>query len=346
MAEVILYQLNREQDGSSLVHWAAARGSTATLDKALKHGLSIHQALPWSRSWSRSDSVKSTLQTAVSHGQDIAVTWLLDHGADIAQEVPFADDGMWPSSAMTSLLHNALCERLDSTASLSISRGAPLKYHLPELDFNHPSLPVSRMMTNALLDASECGVDNVVEALVKDYGMSLNSIDGQGRDALSCAAMDDSNVSTVETLLGLGACVDGVSEDWEDSPLHHALLAANMSIANALLDAGARIHNTSTRLRKSFLARIRMRTKTASMPVWYKSTRRLCMTQSYPLHPGHGLIVGGYRFQVKTWPNPGRQTGLHSCLGSSNSVSTSTQVSLIIRVPTISHIRINVPHCN
>lgn len=220
VAEEALYTHDLDYGSSLAVHWAAEQGSIATLDKALRYGLDIHQNSP------ALDS--SPLYTAVVHGKDLAVAWFLDHGADVT--LTGRSDCACPVSK-SGFLHTALCYRHISTAQLLISREAPLYY---------PSDEHSR--ANALLEASFYGLDTIVESLVKDYGMSLQTrYSPSYHDALACAAMSEHNVSTIRTLVGLGADVNGSHNEWEASPLYVAIDEGNFGVANALLDLGADI---------------------------------------------------------------------------------------------------------
>lgn len=227
-----LYTHNRDRNRSSAVLWAAKCGNIATLYKAFKHGLVIDDTkLPWTAEC-------GPFQIAVTHGQDSAVAWLLDHGADLTRRVPPHCCGRRTLIDETCILHTAFCLGHASTAQLLISRGAPLEYtsHLP---FS-PDL----CTTTALLEASSNGFDAIVEILAKDYGMGLQRVGGPWyRDALSCAAMSDENVSTIRTLVGLGANVNGLHSDWDSSPLHAALDEGNFAVAHTLLDLGAGIHS-------------------------------------------------------------------------------------------------------
>jgi ankyrin repeat protein len=226
VAEEALYAQNRDRNRSSAIHWAAKHGNTATLDKALKHGLDIHQQ----SSAFTLDS--SPLNTAVVHGKDSAVAWFLDHGADVTLTVR----SLCPCPVgKSSILHTALCFCYVSTAQLLIFRGAPLYYSAHGRS--------STRETNALLDASLHGLDTIVEALVKEYGMSLRTrYSPEHHDALACAAMSDDNVSTVRTLLSLGADANGYHKEWQSSPLFVALDEGNFGVANTLLELGAKIH--------------------------------------------------------------------------------------------------------
>lgn len=250
VAEDALYRNNRNHCGSSAVHWAAKHGNTATLTKALKYGLTIHQATLLHGPMRYPIYGFSPLQTAVVHGQDSAVAWFLDNGADLAQKVSprclcahsFSDTDI---DGTTSILHTALCLRHVSTAQFLVSRGAPLEYDHRVPD---PALFEGQLRnpedntTNALLDASLYGLDPIVKVLVLDHGMDLHQLDGHNSaDALSCAALSNDNVSTIKTLLSLGANVDGLGTEWQSSPLHIALRKGNFSVAHALLDAGAKI---------------------------------------------------------------------------------------------------------
>lgn len=233
VAEEALYTHNRDYGASLAVHWAAQHGNIATLDKALRHGLDIHQERP-ALTLDSGPSLtldSSPLYTAVMHGKDLAVEWLLDHGADVTLtgrshcDCPVFKSGF---------LHTALCFRHVSTAQLLISRGAPLYYPSDGRS--------STNKANALLEASFYGLDTIVEALVKDYGMSLQTRYGpMYHDALACAAMSEDNVSTIRTLVDLGADVNGSDHDWNSNPLHVAIEEGNFGVANILLDLGANI---------------------------------------------------------------------------------------------------------
>lgn len=166
------------------------------------------------------------------------MAWLLDHGADLTRRVPPHCCGFRALIDETCILHSAFCYGHPSTTQLLISRGAPLEYTSP-VPVN-PDLPT----TTALLEASFHGFDTIVEILAKDYGMNLQSVGGPWyRDALSCAAMSDKNVSTIRTLVGLGANVNGLHSDWGSSPLHAALDGGNFAVAHTLLDLGAGTHS-------------------------------------------------------------------------------------------------------
>lgn len=199
------------------------------LDKALGYRLNITEA-----TLSFAPGL-SPLQTAVVHGQDEAVAWFLDHGADLTHDVRTRCECQ---NRMTCVLHTAFCLGHTSTAHLLISRGAPLEYPSPD--------PVCTRIgtTNALLEASLYGFDTVVDVLVKDYGMDLQTQHGDYHyDALACAAMNSSNVSMIRALVGLGADVDGSRKEWHSSPLHVAIHRGNFAVAHVLLDLGA--HATS-----------------------------------------------------------------------------------------------------
>lgn len=233
LAEEALYTHNRDYGASLAVHWAAEHGNIATLDKAFRYGLDIHQDGPGLTLDSSPSSTldSSPLYTAVMHGKDLAVAWFLDHGADVTLtgrarcDCPVFKSGF---------LHAALCLRHVSTAELLISRGAPLYYPSDGRQSAH--------WANALLEASFYGLDTIVEALVKDYGMDLQTrCSPSYHDALACAAMLDHNVSTIRTLVGLGADVNGSKNEWESSPLYVAIDEGNFSVANILLDLGAKI---------------------------------------------------------------------------------------------------------
>ncbi|KAL1860693.1 hypothetical protein Daus18300_009036 [Diaporthe australafricana] len=232
VAEEALYTRNRDRDGSSAVCWAAANGNIATLDKAWKHRLNVNedsQVIP---------RVSSPLVNAVKHGQDSAVICLLDHGADIAQEVRARNNcrRVAHQGSRTSFLHIAMCLRHVSTAHLLITRGAPLEY--PAAEFSWPDLET----TDALIEACTHGLDTVVKVLVKDYGMDPQTRCGSAcRNVLVCAARDNRNVSTIKTLVALGVNVDGDRRNWTQSPLHAALGMGNFDIAHTLLDLGANI---------------------------------------------------------------------------------------------------------
>lgn len=202
VAEDVLYIHNRDHEGSSAVHWAAEHGNVATLGKALKYGLDINEAtlLHTPR--------LSPLQTAVVHGRDSAVAWLLDHGVDLTREVRSRCNCR---DCMTCVLHTAFCLGHGSTAQLLVSRGAPLEYKSSRPEY------AGIWMTNALLEASLHGLGTVVEALVEDYDMDLQTRNWRGMnsfDALGWAALNDNNVSTIRTLVSLGADVDGSDGKW------------------------------------------------------------------------------------------------------------------------------------
>lgn len=233
MAEDALYACNRDRDGSSAVHWAAAHGNTATLEKALKHRLVMNEG-------SQVSSNASPLLIAVKSGQNSAVNWLLDHGADLTLKVDPALHcrDHFIHGVKTSILHIALCLGHASTAHLLISRGAPLEYPSASLHYHQSGT------TDALVEASFYGLDTVVEVLVKDHGMSPQVPRGSDRDdVLACAATNNNDVSTIRTLVALGANVDGVHKEWDLSPLHVALDSGNFAIARTLLDLGAKINS-------------------------------------------------------------------------------------------------------
>lgn len=226
VAEDALYTRNRGY-GSSAVCWAARRGSIATLDKAFKYGQVVDE-----RNWSYKTEC-GPLQIAVLSGQDSAVSWLLDHGADITQRVSRRCRCQLMGRE-TCILHIAFCCGFDSTAEILISRGAPLEY-----PSNLPYIQGIRT-TSALLEASFNGLDAIVESLVRDYGMSPQKAGGPWYlHALTWAAMSHQNVSTVRTLVGLGANVNGLHSDWDSSPLHAAIEQGNFAVAHTLLDLGA-----------------------------------------------------------------------------------------------------------
>lgn len=227
VAEDALYAFDRDH-GSTAVGWAAEHGNIETLDKAFKHRLDIDETdLPCTPEY-------SPFQTAVAHGQDSAVAWFLDHGVDVTREV---HSHCCCDYEKTCILHTATCLGHASTAQLLISRGAPLEY---SLYYNENNLVKP---TNALLEASLNGLDTVVESLFKDYGMTLQMVGGTwDQDALACAAMLDENVSTIKTLVGLGADVNGLHSDWSSSPLYIAIKMGNFAVAHTLLDLGAKIH--------------------------------------------------------------------------------------------------------
>lgn len=229
VAEETLYIHNRDRQASSAVPWAAVHGNIATLDKALAYKLCINQA-----NQSLTIPGRTPLHIAVVHGEDSAVTWFLDHGANlsrVARRTPCKC-----SDSMTSVLHAALCFGHASTARLLISRGAPLEYPSPE--------PTERVIhkTTALLEASFYGLDTIVEVLVKEHGMHPQMHSGfEYYDALAHAARNANNVSTIRLLVRLGADVDGSHKWWPSSPLHLAISGRNFAVAHALLDLGARI---------------------------------------------------------------------------------------------------------
>ncbi|KAG8166280.1 hypothetical protein KVR01_004832 [Diaporthe batatas] len=251
VAEDVLYAQNRDLHGSSAVDWAAEYGNTATLDKALKHGLSIEPVDE--EHFSDDEDSSSTpplpplppilplspFQTAVENGQDSAVIWFLDHGADITRKIsPFCSCHIIESC----ILHPAICSRHASTALLLISRGAPLEYF---------SRGVGSMMDNrvtALKEASLFGLDTVVESLIKYHNMNQVFIKRFDmhlpigvQHALSWAAMTEGNVPLIRKLVHLGADVNWSSTEWESSPLQMAIANGCFDAANALLDLGAGI---------------------------------------------------------------------------------------------------------
>lgn len=229
VAEDALYAFDRDY-GSSAVEWAAEHGIIETLDKAFKHRLVIDETdLTCTPEF-------SPFQTAVAHGQDSAVAWFLDHGVDVTREVhPHCRCHSFLNR--TCILHAAICHGHASTAQLLISRGAPLEYSL------YMSGNALIKTTTALLDASLCGLDTVVETLFKDHGMTLQRVGGTWElDALACAAMLDENVSTIRTLVSLGADVNGLHSDWTSSPLYVAIDEGNFAVAHTLLDLGANVH--------------------------------------------------------------------------------------------------------
>lgn len=227
VAEDALYTLERDRHGSSAVHWAAIHGNIATLDKAIKHRLVIDEAdlscTPES----------SPIQTAAFYGQDAAVAWFLDHGVDVTRPVlPICRCPV----ERTGILHVAICLGHVSTVQLLISRGAPLEYS--EFDFGDIAT------TDALLEASLHGLDTIVETLVKDHGMNMQRASGSWHcNALACAARSNKNVSTIRTLVGLGADVNGLHSEWSSSPLHMAISEGNFAVAHTLLDFGAKVRS-------------------------------------------------------------------------------------------------------
>lgn len=229
VAEDALYTRNRDHDASSAVRWAAEHGNIATLNKALKHRLALDKT---DRSCRHE---YGPFQTAVVHGQDSAVAWFLDHGVDVTRVVRPRCRCLLET---TCILHTAICLGKASTAQLLISRGAPLEY--PEYYNGGEFLQTA----SALLEAALSGLDTVVKTLVKDYGMKMQRPRGSSRhDALCCAAMYNKNVSTVRTLVGLGADVDGLHSPWRSTPLHIAIFAGNFAVAHTLLDLGAKVHS-------------------------------------------------------------------------------------------------------
>lgn len=225
VAEDALYTLERDRHGSSAVRWAAEHGNIATLDKAFKHRLVIDEADL------SCTPVSSPIQIAAFYGQDAAVAWFLDHGVDVTRSVlPICRCPV----ERTGILHVAICLGHVSTVQLLISRGAPLEYS--EYEFGDYAT------TDALLEASLHGLDTIVETLVKDYGMTMQRARGPWhQDALACAARSEKNVSTVRTLVGLGADVNGLHSEWNSSPLHMAISEGNFVVAHTLLDLGAKI---------------------------------------------------------------------------------------------------------
>lgn len=225
VAEDALYTLDRDRYNSSAVRWAAEHGNIATLDQASKHGLVIHE-----------EDLSCTpkygpIQTAILHGQDAAVAWFLDHGVDVTRPVSPICRCLIEKIG---ILHVAICLGHVSTVQLLISRGAPLEYS--EYDFG--DFPT----TSALLEASLYGLDTIVETLVKDHGMTMQRARCHWQnDALACAARLDKNVSTVKTLVGLGADVNGLHSEWNSSPLHMGIREGNFAIAHTLLDLGAKV---------------------------------------------------------------------------------------------------------
>lgn len=229
VAEDALYAHNRDHGRSSAVDWAAEHGNIATLNKALEHKLVIDET-----DLSRTAKF-NPFQTAVAHGQDSAVAWFLDNGVDVTREVrPRCCPHLFIQR--TCILHTAICHGHASTAQLLISRGAPLEYSYG---------PGHRFIksTNALLEASSSGLDTLVETLFKDHGMTLQRVRGSwDQDALARAAIRDSNVSTIRTLVGLGADVNGLYSEWNMSPLHVAIDQGSFAVAHTLLDLGAKVH--------------------------------------------------------------------------------------------------------
>lgn len=228
VAEDALYAHNRDHGFSSAVDWAAEHGNITTLDKAFKHKLVVDETDL------SCTPVFSPFQTAVAHGQDSAVAWFLDHGVDVTREV-CPRCCLDPVIERTCILHTAICRGHASTAQLLISRGAPLEY-------SYGSGSIFDESANALLEASSAGLDALVETLFKDHGMTLQRVRGTwNQDALAHAAMLDKNVSTVRTLVGLGADVNWFHSDWGSSPLHIAIEEGNFAVAHTLLDLGAKV---------------------------------------------------------------------------------------------------------
>lgn len=240
VAEDALYAENRDHERSSAVDWAAKHGNIATLDKALNHGLSIE---PIDEAYNDEDFPPvpdfNPLRTAVEHGQDSAVIWFLDHGADITRRIRprcrcFIDE--------TCILHSAICSRKASTALLLISRGAPLEYLARgEDDFEDHDV-------TALQEASLFGLETVVETLLRAHNMNqvfMEDFDMHlpvgAQHALSWAAMANENVPMIRKLVHLGAQVNWPPTEWESSPLHIAIANGNFAIAHALLDLGVEI---------------------------------------------------------------------------------------------------------
>lgn len=287
MTEEVLYHYNKDVQESSAVHWAAKNGSIATLEKAWAFGLNVHEASEATREgwvlYERRATVEYRpwpLQMAIVYGQESAVTWFLDHGADLDQRVDCSIDRHWTRSK-TTLLHTALSSRQPSIALLLISRGASLEYPwMTELDPSfegrhfYDQTPRStdartwasvqdlrpEELANALTLASYYGLHTVVEVLINEYSMDPNKLGrcgdcGQMDDEyvggfrgfrlapLSWAALNytDGTVSTVKTLVRLGADIDGPGKDWKVAPLHFAIKESNYAVANALLDLGATV---------------------------------------------------------------------------------------------------------
>lgn len=281
LANPILYKINIDRDLSTAMLWAARYGRIDTMELMFKFGAEVNDTAAsidfggFIPSWIIGDPVVhnsnfvfplpredrgycmfAPLALAAAYGQDVAVSWLLDHGARLgapAQNlcgchciIPDSDgyvdgDPYHPGlSPLWKPLHLAVCNGHISTTKLLIARGADPKN---VGQGSHSGGYYGPFYTTALHAAAEAPINGgmLVDYLVTKQNIPVDVPDPLWASALHYACLNFKDQSALERLVELGAdleaAVDIVFKD--ETPLALAIHRGNFKAALELLGKGA-----------------------------------------------------------------------------------------------------------
>lgn len=281
LANPILYKINIDRDLSTAMLWAARYGRIGTLERMLMYGAEVNDAVasidfegdiptwiigdpiirdtqlddhPLPRD-GRGRCIFAPLALAAAYGQDIAVRWLLDHGARLGMPaqnlclchciIPDGDelvDGNRYHPGLIPLwtpLHLAVCNGHISTTKLLINRGADPRNTCKG---NNDDFYYYRCHSTAL-HAAAWATNNagaLVEYLVTRQNIPINVRDSSWDSALHHACVNFQDQSALKRLIELGADLEAEEATYNGTtPLGLAIFRGNFRAALCLLENGA-----------------------------------------------------------------------------------------------------------
>lgn len=161
------------------------------------------------------------------------VSWLIQHGANIdALSANLCGCDPLPGTQVSwTPLHFAICHCQEKTVKLLLSNKAALRTNDP-------------LQIEALHTASAQGLTSTIRHLSTLPGFNPNVKDANGRAPIHYAAQESKSLHAIETLLGVGADLQGACDDGHpfpnDTPLWTALAHGDLEVAAMLLQAGAK----------------------------------------------------------------------------------------------------------
>ncbi|KAK7931732.1 hypothetical protein PG985_002444 [Apiospora marii] len=250
----LLFDWNKKHGHSNAVVWALEHGRTDTLEDCRAFGLDL--LAPGSHHHTNDLNSHFDLEApfccqvpigvAISHHQPAAVEWLLDSGVS-ADQLCSAVDQVAPFNAATvslpadeeeyaprwTALEYAMSHRSSSISTLLIQKGATLT-------FPHNAHSRGAKKQHAIHMAAEKGLVDVINMLVCEHDVDVNTADTDGETALHHAVNVLDNKDTILPLYYLGADLNRPAANGV-TPLVKALRSGCYANAFQLIVAGAAV---------------------------------------------------------------------------------------------------------